>query len=106
QKYFGHKCTTGFDPLIHLKKFGVINQTTMLASETREVMEILRKAAMEKFGSAQIQEHFADTTDTLCYATNENQSATFGLLDAEADLAVVVGGYNSSNTMHIVELLE
>lgn len=106
KKYFGHKCTTGFDPLKHLEKFGVINQTTMLASETREVMEILRNAAIEKFGSAQIQQHFADTTDTLCYATNENQSATFGLLDAEADLAIVVGGYNSSNTMHIVELLE
>ena len=105
-KYFGHKCTPGFNPLKHLEKFGVINQTTMLASETREVMEILRKAAIEKYGSAQIQQHFADTTDTLCYATNENQSATFGLLESTADLAIVVGGYNSSNTMHIVELLE
>jgi 4-hydroxy-3-methylbut-2-en-1-yl diphosphate reductase len=105
-KYFGHKCTHGFNPLKHLTKFGVINQTTMLASETREVMEILRNAAIEKFGSAEIQQHFADTTDTLCYATNENQSATFGLIESDADLAVVVGGYNSSNTMHIVELLE
>ncbi|HAC15287.1 MAG TPA: 4-hydroxy-3-methylbut-2-enyl diphosphate reductase [Bacteroidetes bacterium] len=105
-KYFGHKCTPGFNPLKHLVKFGVINQTTMLASETREVMDILRNAAIEKFGSAQIQQHFADTTDTLCYATNENQSATFGLLEEDADLAIVVGGYNSSNTMHIVELLE
>ena len=66
----------------------------MLASETREVMEILRNAAIQKFGSAEIQQHFADTTDTLCYATNENQSATFGLIESDADLAVVVGGYN------------
>ncbi len=105
-KFFGHKCTPGFNPLKDLEKFGVINQTTMLASETREVMEILRKAAMEKYGDINIQKHFADTSDTLCYATNENQSATFGLLETEADVALVVGGYNSSNTMHIVELLE
>jgi 4-hydroxy-3-methylbut-2-en-1-yl diphosphate reductase len=105
-RYFGHKCTPGFDPLVDLQKFGVINQTTMLASETREVMDILRLAAIEKFGEANIQKHFAETTDTLCYATNENQSATFGLLETHADLALVVGGYNSSNTMHITELLE
>jgi 4-hydroxy-3-methylbut-2-en-1-yl diphosphate reductase len=103
---FGHKCTPNFDPARDLEKFGVINQTTMLATETREVMEVLRQAAIRKFGSANIENHFADTSDTLCYATNENQSATMGLLEEQADLALVVGGYNSSNTMHIVELLE
>jgi 4-hydroxy-3-methylbut-2-en-1-yl diphosphate reductase len=50
--------------------------------------------------------HFADTSDTLCYATNENQSATYALADARPDVALVVGGYNSSNTMHLVEILE
>jgi 4-hydroxy-3-methylbut-2-enyl diphosphate reductase len=105
-QHFGHKCTPGFNPLVHLEKFGVINQTTMLATETREVMEILREAAVKKYGAADIADHFSDTSDTLCYATNENQSATYGLLDEAADLAIVVGGYNSSNTMHLVELLE
>lgn len=104
--YFGEKSTPGFNPLTDLEKFGVINQTTMLASETREVMNILRQAAVDKYGEAEVQEHFADTSDTLCYATNENQSATLSLLSEEADLALVVGGYNSSNTMHLVELLE
>ncbi|MEX0778158.1 MAG: 4-hydroxy-3-methylbut-2-enyl diphosphate reductase [Balneolales bacterium] len=106
EQYFGHKSTSGFNPLTDLEKFGVINQTTMLASETRQVMDILKQAAIEKHGEAEVQEHFADTADTLCYATNENQSATLGLLKKEADLALVVGGYNSSNTMHLVELLE
>ncbi|MEX2402618.1 MAG: 4-hydroxy-3-methylbut-2-enyl diphosphate reductase [Balneolales bacterium] len=106
EQHFGNKSTADFNPLADLEKFGVINQTTMLASETREVMEILKQAAIEKHGEAEVQEHFADTADTLCYATNENQSATFGLLKEEADLALVVGGYNSSNTMHLVELLE
>lgn len=105
-QYFGHKCTEGFDPMEDLKKFGVINQTTMLATETQQVMDILKSAVIEKYGEADVRNHFADTSDTLCYATNENQSATYGLLDEQADLALVVGGYNSSNTMHIVELLE
>lgn len=104
--YFGMKCTDGFDPMVDMKRIGVINQTTMLATETREVMQVLRSAVHEKFGSTGVEMHFADTTDTLCYATNENQTATYGLMDERADMALVVGGYNSSNTMHLVELLE
>ncbi len=106
EKYFGHKSTDGFDPLKDLEFFGVINQTTMLATETQEVMDILKKAASERFGQENVLNHFADTSDTLCYATNENQSATYALAGAKPDIAVVVGGYNSSNTMHLVEILE
>lgn len=106
EKYFGHKSTPGFDPLTDLQRFGVINQTTMLATETQEVMDILKEATVKRFGESDILDHFADTSDTLCYATNENQSATLALAEAEADLALVVGGYNSSNTMHLVEILE
>ncbi len=104
--YFGHKCTEGFNPLKDLEFFGVINQTTMLATETQEVMDILKEAAKERFGEENVLNHFADTSDTLCYATNENQSATYALVDAKPDMAIVVGGYNSSNTMHLVEILE
>ncbi len=106
EEYFGHKATPGFNPLEDLKRFGVINQTTMLATETQEVMDILKAATIERFGKADILDHFADTSDTLCYATNENQSATLELAKQPADIAVVVGGYNSSNTMHLVEILE
>ncbi|WP_290964976.1 4-hydroxy-3-methylbut-2-enyl diphosphate reductase [Gracilimonas sp.] len=106
EKYFGHKSTPGFNPLEDMIRFGVINQTTMLATETQRVMEILREAAIKRYGEADILDHFADTSDTLCYATNENQSATLALAETDADLAIVVGGYNSSNTMHLVEILE
>jgi len=105
-KYFGHKATPGFDPHKDLYKFGVINQTTMLATETTEVMDILKEAAVKLHGETDILNHFADTSDTLCYATNENQSATLSLAKTDADIALVVGGYNSSNTMHLVEILE
>lgn len=106
ETYFGHKSTEDFDPHEDLEHFGVINQTTMLATETQEVMEILKEAAIKRYGEADILDHFADTSDTLCYATNENQSATLALKDTAADFSIVVGGYNSSNTMHLVEILE
>jgi 4-hydroxy-3-methylbut-2-enyl diphosphate reductase len=89
-----------------LQRIGVINQTTMLASETQEIADYFKSVMTDKYGTENISNHFADTRDTLCYATNENQDATYGLLESEADLAIVVGGYNSSNTSHLVELCE
>jgi 4-hydroxy-3-methylbut-2-enyl diphosphate reductase len=78
----------------------------MLAAETQDIANYLKEIMVEKFGASTIQQHFADTRDTLCYATNENQDATQQLLMQGADIAIVVGGYNSSNTSHIVELCE
>jgi 4-hydroxy-3-methylbut-2-enyl diphosphate reductase len=88
------------------ERIGVINQTTMLASETEEIADFFKTLMIKKYSEETISNHFADTRDTLCYATNENQDATYGLLNVEADLAIVVGGYNSSNTSHLVELCE
>src|SRR5690606_30736946 len=82
------------------------NQTTMLATETQEIADFLKNTMIKKYGAENIKNHFADTRDTLCYATNDNQQATIGLLQEPADIAIVVGGYNSSNTSHIVELCE
>lgn len=103
---FRHKCSPGFDPARDLDRVGVVNQTTMLATETHEIAEELRRALVDRHGADAIANHFADTSDTLCYATYENQNATYALIDRGADLALVVGGYNSSNTSHIVELCE
>ncbi len=101
---FGDKCSDGFDPETDLVRVGVVNQTTMLATETHEISQSIRAALIDRYGEDQISQHFADTSDTLCYATNENQHATYSLVEQEANLALVVGGYNSSNTSHIVEL--
>jgi 4-hydroxy-3-methylbut-2-en-1-yl diphosphate reductase len=103
---FAGKFSEGFDMSKHLERVGVINQTTMLATETQEIADYFKQLMKEKYGEENIKKHFADTRDTLCYATNENQDATYGLLETDADLAIVVGGYNSSNTSHLVELLE
>lgn len=103
---FRGRYSEGFDVSKHLNKIGIINQTTMLATETQEIAEYLKNTMLQKYGEKQLTEHFADTRDTLCYATNENQEATYSLLKETADLAIVVGGYNSSNTSHIVELCE
>jgi 4-hydroxy-3-methylbut-2-enyl diphosphate reductase len=105
-RVFKGKYSNGFDPLKDLTKVGVVNQTTMLASETQEIALYLREIMLLKYGTEVIKEHIADTRDTLCYATNDNQTATLALMETEADLAIVVGGYNSSNTSHLVELLE
>jgi 4-hydroxy-3-methylbut-2-enyl diphosphate reductase len=103
---FEGQYSVGFDPLKDLKRIGVVNQTTMLATDTQEIVDYLRQIIRLHFqlSPENIKEYFADTRDTLCYATNDNQSATYGLLAEEADFAIVAGGYNSSNTAHLVDL--
>jgi 4-hydroxy-3-methylbut-2-enyl diphosphate reductase len=103
-KDFANKYSKGFDPSVHLKRIGVVNQTTMLASETKEIAAYIKDVVEELYGVN--DKAFADTRDSLCYATNDNQSATSGLLEQGGDIAIVVGGYNSSNTTHLVELCE
>ena len=105
---FAGKFTTGFDVTKDIERIGVVNQTTMLASDTQDISDFLKAVMQKKYNlnDSHIEDRFADTRDTLCYATLDNQSAVYGLLDIQADLAIVVGGYNSSNTSHLVELCE
>ncbi len=100
---FKGQYSSGFDVSLHLKRLGVVNQTTMLASDTQAIADYLKKVVLDFTGDPA---SFADTRDTLCYATNDNQTAVSAMLEAKADLAIVVGGYNSSNTSHLVELCE
>lgn len=102
--FFKDRCSKGFDPAKHLKRLGVVNQTTMLASDTQAISDRIRRAVESK---EHPEDAFANTRDTLCYATNDNQQATKAALEAQPlDMALVVGGYNSSNTSHLVELCE
>ena len=105
---FEGRFSEGFDAEKDLERIGVVNQTTMLASDTQSISDYLKQVMMQKYQltEATIEDRFADTRDTLCYATNDNQSAVYGLLQTPADLAIVVGGYNSSNTSHLVELCQ
>lgn len=107
-KEFNGQYSEGFDVKKDFERIGVVNQTTMLASDTQAIADFLKQTMIDKYhlSSANIENHFADTKDTLCYATNDNQGAVTGLLETKADIAVVVGGYNSSNTSHLVELCE
>ena len=104
--YFKGRYSENFDVDKDLEKVGVVNQTTMLASETQAIADHIKQTMLDKYGEENIKHHYADTRDTLCYATNDNQNATLALMNVNADLALVVGGYNSSNTTHLVELLE
>ena len=92
----------GFDPEVHLKRVGVANQTTMLKSETEEIQSRVRLAVEDRDGNA---ENFL-VFDTICGATQERQDALFELLNHHMDVLLVVGGYNSSNTTHLVEIGE
>jgi 4-hydroxy-3-methylbut-2-en-1-yl diphosphate reductase len=92
----------GFHPDVHLRKIGVANQTTMLKGETLEIQNRLAAAIKDRDGSAENFHAF----DTICGATQERQDALFEMLKTKMDLLLVVGGYNSSNTAHLVEIGE
>ncbi len=105
---FKGQYSPGFDAEKDLQRIGVVNQTTMLASDTQAIADYLKQIMISHYQLEEknIAERFADTRDTLCYATNDNQTAVAGMLQTDANLAIVAGGYNSSNTSHLVELCE
>jgi 4-hydroxy-3-methylbut-2-enyl diphosphate reductase len=99
---FAQGVSPGFDPDMHLQRIGVANQTTMLKSETEEIQRRLRRAILARDGVPDAFQMF----DTICGATQERQDALFEMLRKPMDLLLVVGGYNSSNTAHLVEIAE
>ena len=100
--YFEGKTSEGFDPEVHLEYVGVANQTTMLKSETEEIQKLVAEAIIKRDGNSDKFKVF----DTICGATQERQDALFGMLKRPMDVLLVVGGYNSSNTSHLVEIGE
>jgi len=103
---FKEAVSEGFDPDKHLSALGVANQTTMLSSESLEIAERIKQSLLKKHGEENRDQHFR-SFDTICSATQERQDAVMELAKSEkVDIILVIGGYNSSNTTHLVEISE
>ncbi|MGH7663585.1 MAG: 4-hydroxy-3-methylbut-2-enyl diphosphate reductase [Gemmatimonadaceae bacterium] len=100
---FAHAVSPGFDPDRHLARVGVANQTTMLARESLAIGSEVGNAMERVHGAEHGAEHFR-TFDTICSATQDRQDAIVELLAEPLDAMVVIGGYNSSNTMSLAAL--
>ena len=100
---FAHAASPSFDPARGLRRIGVANQTTMLARESLAVGELIGQSMAKAWGPDYARENFR-TFDTICSATQERQDAVVELLREPLDVMVVVGGYNSSNTMSLAAL--
>lgn len=98
-----HAGSPGFDRRVHLRRIGVANQTTMLARESLAIAETVRQTMEAVFGAEHAAEHFR-TFDTICSATQDRQDAVQVLLREPLDAMLVVGGFNSSNTISLAML--
>jgi len=92
-----------FDPDRHLERIGVANQTTMLARESLAIGEVVGQS-MERSRGPEYKAANFRTFDTICSATQDRQDAVEALLVDPPDLMVVIGGYNSSNTISLAAL--
>jgi len=100
---FAHTASPQFDPARDLRRIGVANQTTMLARESMAIGALVGQAMARAHGEDYARENFR-TFDTICSATQERQDAVVDLLREPLDVMVVIGGYNSSNTISLAAL--
>jgi 4-hydroxy-3-methylbut-2-enyl diphosphate reductase len=100
---FANSMSPNFDPARDLRRIGVANQTTMLARESLAIGELVGKSMDRAHGEEYARENFR-TFDTICSATQERQDAVVELLKEPLDVMVVIGGYNSSNTLSLAAL--
>lgn len=100
---FRHASSPDFDPARDLESIGCANQTTMLSSESLEIANRLQTAMIRRWGPEETARRFRHF-DTICSATQDRQDAILKLTREPLDLMIVVGGYNSSNTGHLVEI--
>jgi 4-hydroxy-3-methylbut-2-enyl diphosphate reductase len=102
-KKFSAACSPAFDPDSDLERVGLANQTTMLSSESLEIADMFREAIEKKHGARTLESSFRHF-DTICTATQDRQDAVNKLVREDIDLMIIIGGYNSSNTTHLLEI--
>jgi len=102
-EHFQEKSSDGFDPDVDLKRFGVANQTTMLANESLAIGDRLEEAMKATYGEEYTAENFR-SFGTICSATQERQDAVKEMMVEPPNIMVVIGGYNSSNTNHLAHM--
>jgi 4-hydroxy-3-methylbut-2-en-1-yl diphosphate reductase len=100
---FARAASPNFDPARDLRRIGVANQTTMLARESLAIGALVGESMAHAHGEEYARENFR-TFDTICSATQERQDAVVELLKEPLDVMVVIGGYNSSNTLSLAAL--
>jgi 4-hydroxy-3-methylbut-2-en-1-yl diphosphate reductase len=76
------------------ERLAVLTQTTLSVDDTRDVLDALRR----RFPEVQLPRK-----DDICYATQNRQNAVKAML-GEADLVLVVGAPESSNSNRLVEI--
>jgi 4-hydroxy-3-methylbut-2-enyl diphosphate reductase len=102
-EHFSEKASPGFDPDRDLLRFGVANQTTMLANESMAIGRKLEEALIEARGAEYARENYR-SFGTICSATQERQDAVVKMMETPPDVMIVIGGYNSSNTNHLAHM--
>jgi len=107
---YRHAASPHFHPAKHLKKMGLANQTTMYKKETQAIGKLFEKTMMVKYGPENVKKHFA-AFDTICDATQVRQDAVLEMSEESnseeqptLDFVLVVGGWDSSNTAHLLEI--
>lgn len=100
---FRNKASPDFDPDRDLARFGVANQTTMLANESMAIGRELEVALVEGNGEEYAAANYR-SFGTICSATQERQDAVLKMMASPPEVMIVIGGYNSSNTNHLAHM--